>query len=438
MGNLPASRWEAELLDRSDPIAALRDRFFGDGSGPIYLDGNSLGRQPLATPGRVAGVLEEWRTRLVGGWDEWIERPGLVGDRIGRLLGAAPGQVVVSDSTSVNLYKLASAALDARPSRSVVLADRNDFPTVRYVLEGLVGRTGRELCWVDSDPSEGLSLPAPTSASASGAEVALVCLSGVNFRSGARADLRSVTAEAHEHGALVLWDLSHAAGCVPLDLDGDGVDLAVGCSYKYLNGGPGSPAWLYVRRGLQSELRQPIWGWWGQADQFAMGEDYDPALGIDRFQVGTPPVLGLAAVDAGIEPLLDVGMASLWAKTADLVALLAARVEALLVPLGARIASPSDPSRRGGHLAVAHEQAWSVVRRLIDLDLVVADFRPPDVMRLAPVAAYTRFVDVWDAVERIAGVLGEPLPGGDAPVPPAPPAHGVPAHRSTRGVTSGG
>lgn len=424
VANPPATREEAQARDRADPLAGLRRLFVSEGgsaagggsgsgaddAGPIYLDGNSLGRQPIATPARVAAVLAEWRTRLIGGWDDWIDRPGLVGDRIGRLVGAGPGQVVVSDSTTVNLYKLAAAALDARPDRPVILADRHDFPTVRYVLQGLAQRTGRELRWVDSDPAEGCATPAVTG------DVALVCLSGVNYRSGALLDMRSAAAEAHHSGALVLWDLSHAAGCVPVELDADAADLAVGCSYKYLNAGPGAPAWLYVRRGLHSELRQPIWGWWGQDDQFAMGESYDPVPGIDRFQAGTPPVVGLAAVDAGIEPLLEVGIGSLWAKTSELVSYLAGRVEDRLVPLGARIASPSDPARRGGHLAVAHPLAWPAVRRLIDLGQVVADFRPPDVMRLAPVAAYTRFVDVWDAVERIAGVLADPALTGSAPV----------------------
>lgn len=403
----PATRDEARARDDHDPLAAVRSRFAADGAEPVYLDGNSLGRQPLDAPARVAAALEQWRTRLVGGWDEWIERPGQVGDRVGRLLGAAAGQVVISDSTTVNLYKLASAALDARPDRPVIVADPHDFPTVRYVLQGLAERTGRRLRWVGSDPAGGW-VPDASAAGPLGDDVALVCLSGVNFRSGAVLDLRAAAAAAHAAGALTLWDLSHAAGCVPVDLDGDGADLAVGCTYKYLNAGPGAPAWLYVREELQSRLRQPIWGWWGQRDQFAMGERYDPVAGIDRFQAGTPPIVGVAAVEAGIQPLLEVGIEALWRKTAALVALLAARVAARLEPLGARIASPGDPARRGGHLAVAHPRAWPAVRLLIEQRRVVADFRPPDVMRLAPVAAYTRYVDVWDAVEHIAEALADP------------------------------
>lgn len=241
-----------------------------------------------------------------------------------------------------------------------------------------------------------------------GADIALVCLSAVNYRSGAVADLAAVTDAAHRAGALVLWDLSHAAGAVPVDLDGSGVDLAVGCSYKYLNGGPGAPAWAYVRAGLQASLRQPVWGWWGQRNQFAMGPGYDPVPNIARFLAGTPDVLGTVAVDCGIAPLLAAGMPALWAKTRRLVALLSERAEQLLVPLGARAASPSDPGRRGGHLAVSHPDVYNAARLLIDRELVVPDFRAPDVLRLAPVALYTGFVDVWDATERVASVLADP------------------------------
>lgn len=393
------SREQAEALDAADPIGFLRTEFVGGDGGPIYLDGNSLGRQPRATAGRLAAAVAEWSDRLVAGWDDWIDLPTAVGDRIGALVGAGPGQVVVADSTTVNLFKLALAALDARPGRGAIVGDGDDFPTDRYVLQGLVERTGRPL---QAEITPG---------------AALVCLSAVHFRTGAVADMAGVTAAAHDAGALVLWDLSHAAGCVPVELDGIGADLAVGCSYKYLNGGPGAPAWLYVRRELQSRLRPPIWGWWGQRDQFALGESYDPVPGIDRFQAGTPPVMGIAAVAAGIEPLLAAGMPALWGKTQALVALLAERVEERLAPLGARLASPGEPSRRGGHLAVAHPEAWSLTRCLIERGEVIGDFRPPDVLRLAPVAAYTRFVDVWDAVERIAAVLADPRLG-DRPAPP--------------------
>jgi len=412
---VPQTRQDALEADRLDPLASYRDEFVFSPGGPIYLDGNSLGRRPRATEAALNGLLDEWGRDLVGGWDRWADLPVMVGDRIGELVGAAPGQVVVSDSTTVNLYKLAVAAVDARADRPVVMGDAEDFPTVRYVLQGIAAERGRHLRLVATDPVEGIAGPSPApdpffEALADGADggVGLVCLSAVNYRSGAVVDLASVTSAAHGAGALVLWDLSHAAGAVPVDLDGAGADLAVGCSYKYLNGGPGAPAWAYVRAGLQASLRQPIWGWWGQRDQFAMGADYNPVPNIARFLAGTPDVPGTVAVDCGIAPLRAAGMPALWAKTRRLVALLSRRAEELLVPLGARAASPSDPGRRGGHLALSHPDAYNAARLLIERGLVVPDFRAPDVLRLAPVALYTRFVDVWDAAEHIASVLSDP------------------------------
>jgi kynureninase len=410
---VPRAREEAVEADRLDPLARYRDEFLISPEGPIYLNGNSLGRQPRATAAAVEAVAQEWGRDLVGGWERWIDLPGAVGDRIGQLIGAAPGQVVVSDSTTVNLYKLAVAALDASPDRRVIVGDKHDFPTVRYVLQGVGARPGGHVRLLETDPVDGLGPADILDVIDDG--VALVCLSAANYRSGALVDLPAVTNAAHRAGALMLWDLSHAAGVVPLDLDSAGADLAVGCTYKYLNGGPGAPAWLYVRAGLQATLRQPVWGWWGQRDQFSMGADYDPAEGIDRFLAGTPPVLGIGSVDAGIAPLLAAGIPAIWAKARRLVSLLAQRAEELLVPLGAKIASPSAADRRGGHFAISHPDALGAARLLIERGLVVPDFRPPDVLRLAPVALYTSFVEVWDAADRIATVLADPAVR--APVP---------------------
>jgi kynureninase len=403
---VPRSREEAVEADRLDPLGSYREQFVINAEGPIYLDGNSLGRQPRATAAAVDAMVGEWGRDLIGGWERWIDLPGAVGDRIGQLIGAAPGQVVVSDSTTVNLYKLAVAATGARCDRTVIVGDKHDFPTVRYVLQGVAARSGGHLRLLETDPAEG---PGPADIlDAIDDEVALVCLSAANYRSGAVVDMPAVTDAAHRAGALTLWDLSHAAGVVPLDLDGAGADLAVGCTYKYLNGGPGAPAWLYVRAGLQATMLQPVWGWWGQRDQFSMGTDYEPADGIDRFLAGTPGVLGIAAVDAGIAPLLAAGIPAIWAKARRLVCLLAQRADELLVPLGAKIASPSVADRRGGHFAISHPGSWIAARLLIERGLVVPDFRPPDVLRLAPVALYTSFVEVWDAADRIAGVLSDP------------------------------
>jgi kynureninase len=396
-------RAAAEALDADDPVSGWRTQFGGQEGAAIYLDGNSLGRPAAFVVEALNRAVGEWAEDLVGGWSRWIDLPRTVGDRVGRLIGAGPGQVVVCDNTTVNLYKLASAALSAQPGRRLILGDAGDFPTDRYVLQGLAGATGRVLRLLHGHPTEGLSSEEVQAAIDN--DTALVCLSHVSFRSGARLELASITAAAHRHGALILWDLCHSAGAVPVDLDQAGVDLAVGCTYKYLNGGPGAPAFLYVRRDLQTRLRQPIWGWFGQRHQFAMGPDYEPESGIERFLTGTAPVLGLAAVDAAASALEAVGIDALWSKSQRMTAMLAELVEERLAPLGASLASPRDPGRRGAHVSVAHPLAWPWCRALIDQDLVVGDFRPPDVIRLGPAPLYTRFVDVFDAVERMEAVL---------------------------------
>ncbi len=403
--SLPRSRDDALAEDLADPLASFRSAFRIDEAGPIYLDGNSLGRQPYATAPAIGDLLAQWERELIGGWQDWERHLFALGDEIARLLGARPGEVIISDSTTVNCYKLAVGALDARAGRTRVLGDANDFPTVRYVLQGICASRGMRLELLESDPREGLD--ERQVAAALDEDVALVCVSGTNYRSGATLDLGALCAAAHGAGTLVLADLSHTAGSVPVDLERAGVDLAVGCTYKYLNAGPGAPAWLYVRRALQEQLRQPIWGWWGQRDQFAMGPRYEPAPGIARFLTGSPTMLALEAVRTGIAPLLEAGMAALWDKTSRLVALLASRVEERCLDLGAHLASPSDARRRGGHLAVAHEHAFAACRLLAERGLVIADFRGPDVIRLAPVALYTRTVDVWDAVEHLAAVLAD-------------------------------
>jgi kynureninase len=391
-------------MDLADPLARHRVQFTAaDEDGPIYLDGNSLGRPSQAVTEALADALRDWSDNLVGGWSRWIDLPATVGDRIGRLIGAAPGQVIVCDSTTVNLYKLAAAGLAARPDRRVVVADADDFPTDRYVLQGLAAATGCELRLLNGGAIDGLDVDALEAAI--DADTALVCLSHVNFRSGARLDVAGVTEAAHRRGALVLWDLCHSAGAVPIGLDQAGADLAVGCTYKYLNGGPGSPAFLYVRRDLQTQLRQPVWGWFGQRDQFAMGPRYEPETGMARFLAGTPPVLGLLAVDAAAAVIEAAGIPALWAKSQQLTATLVDLVRSRLEPLGATLASPSDPARRGAHVSVAHPRAWPWCRALTERRLVVGDFRPPDVIRLGPAPLYTRYVDVFDAVERMASVL---------------------------------
>jgi kynureninase len=397
----PTDRAAAERLDADDPLRDLRAAFEIFEPDPIYLDGNSLGRLPKATLERVSGLVrDEWGRHGVRRWSDWIDLPTQVGDKIAAgFLGAQAGEVVIGDSTTVNLYRLADAALDARRDRRVILASAGEFPTDRYVLQGLAEARGLDLRLLEPDPIEGLR-PADIEG-ALGSETALVCLSLVDYRSGALADMAGITAAVQASGALMLWDLSHAVGAVPIDLEDCGADLAAGCTYKYLSGGPGAPAFLYVRRVHQERLRQPIQGWFGQADQFAMGHPYDPVPGIGRFQVGTPPIIAIAAVEAAVDLLSRTGIAALREKSTALTEYLIALMRAWLQPLGFSLGSPEDPARRGGHVALRHPDAYRIDRALIERADVIPDFRPPDVIRLAPVAAYTRFIDVWEAMDRL-------------------------------------
>jgi kynureninase len=399
-GPVTVDRARAERLDAADPLAAFRDQVVIADPDLIYLDGNSLGRLPVRTAERLArAAREEWGRGLVRSWSDWVDLPRQVGDLLGiRLLQARPGEVVIADSTSVNLYKLAAAAVDARPDRRVIVTDDDNFPTDRYVLAGLAHARGLDLRPVHTDADDGVDLPALTRALDD--DVALLSLSHVSYRSGAVADLAAVTRLAHRAGALTLWDLSHSAGSVPVSLTDAEVDLAVGCTYKYLCAGPGAPAYLYVRRELQEQLRQPIWGWFGQRDQFAMGPEYDPAPGIDRFCVGTPSVLAIYAVEEGVRLVADAGVDALYRKGQALTGFLVELAEAWLAPLGFRVASPRDDARRGAHLTLHHPAAWQICQAAADRG-VIADYRTPDRLRLGPAPLYTRFVDGYDALDRL-------------------------------------
>jgi kynureninase len=383
-------------LDAADPLAPFRDRFVIPDPGLVYLDGNSLGRLPAATAGRLKRVVaEEWGGDLIRGWDRWLDEPMRVGDRLAEaVLGARPGEVIVSDSTSVNFYKVAFAALEARPGRRVVVTDRPNFPTDRYVLEGLARSRDLEIAWLEPDEIEG---PQPADVEAALAahpgEVALVTLSHVNYRSAAIADMPTITALAHDAGALTIWDLSHSAGSIAVDLEGAGADLSVGCTYKYLNGGPGAPAWLYVRRSLQRQLRNPIQGWFGQRDQFAMGQGYDPEPGIRSWLVGTPGIIGLAAADEGIGLVAEAGIDRIRAKGVALTEYAIASFDARLAALGFTLGSPRDPARRGAHVAIRHPDARRLTAELIARD-VIPDFREPDSVRFGLSPLTTRFRDV--------------------------------------------
>ena len=396
---------DPRALDEADPLARFRERFAPIEPGLIYLDGNSLGRPTKAALERVRAVSEQWAARMIRGWDEgWIELPMRVGDVLARgVLGARADEVLVTDSTTVNLYRLATAALDARPGRRAVLIERSEFPTDRYVVEGLARERDLEIRWLDGDPIEGLATAAVEGALDDRA--ALVILSAVNYRSAAVADIRAITDAARDHGALVLWDLSHAGGAVPVELEANGVDLAVGCTYKYLNGGPGSPAFLYVRRELQGELRAPIQGWMAQTDQFEMGPTFRRRDGIEGWLVGTPGVIGLAAAEAGIELVAEAGMEAIRAKGIALTEYAVELLDAWLAPLGCSLGSPRDPVRRGAHLAVRHPDARRLTAALMERS-VITDFRAPDSIRIGVSPLTTSFSDVHPGMTALRELLG--------------------------------
>lgn len=399
------ARAEALALDMVDPIAWARPLFHIDDDAPIYLDGNSLGMLPRRSLERVIEVVtEEWGRGLVRSWSSWVDLPTAVGDLLAtHLLGAAPGQTVVSDATTVNLYKLASAALDARPGRSVIVSDRANFPTDRYLLQGLAQARGVELRLVDFPELEGAdpSLLRPHL----GSETALVSLSHVDYRSGALADMGAINELIHAAGALSLWDLCHSVGAVPIELDRTETDLAAGCTYKYLNGGPGSPSFLYVRQELQMSLRQPIWGWFGQADQFAMGQGYNPLPSIARFQTGSPSIVGIALVEEGTGLLAEIGIEAIRAKSLELTSFLIYLYDSWLAPLGLELATPREPARRGSQVCLRHPDASRICRLLVSEAAVIADFRAPDRLRFGCAAPTTRFVDVYDAMLRLRQVV---------------------------------
>ncbi len=399
------ARAEAAALDDADELRAFHERFVVAGDGLIYLDGNSLGRLPRDTASRLTEVVEhQWGERLIRAWSEgWMKLPRTLGDRLGaELLGAAPGQTAIADSTTVCFYKLAAAALGARPGRTQIITDVDNFPTDRYVLESLAAERGLEILWVRADPAAG---PEPAHVAELISEhTALVTFSHVNYRSAFILDARTITEIAHDHGALALWDLSHSAGAIPVNLDGDGIDLAVGCTYKYLNGGPGAPAYLYVRAEHQGALRQPIWGWLGRRDPFEMAPGYLPGEGISAMLSGTPPVLALTAVAAGLDLVVEAGIDAIRHKSIGLTEYAIALIDDWLGPLGCSVGSPRAASRRGSHVALVHPEARMLSRQLIEGGVVV-DFRTPDVIRLGLSPLTTRFTDVYDACDRVRRLL---------------------------------
>ena len=400
----------AAELDAADPLASYRDAFVTTDGVLAYLDGNSLGRPLRATRERLAGFVDEaWGERLIRGWDEgWMDAPTELGDTIGRVtLGAAAGQTVVADSTTVLLYKLVRAAVDAQaaadPGRTEVVIDTDNFPTDRFVVEGVATERGLHLSWIRPDGTAGVT-PEQVRAAVS-ERTALVVLSHVAYRSGQIADLPAITAIAHEAGALVLWDLCHSVGSVEIALDEHGVDLAVGCTYKYLNGGPGAPAFAYLARRHQGRLRQPVQGWMGAADVFAMAERYEPAEGIGQLLSGTPPIVGMLPMRDMLALIEEAGMPAVRRKSQALTGFAVEAAEALLSSYGVRLASPRDPEVRGSHITLDHPDFREVTAELWHRG-VIPDFRPPHSLRIGLSPLSTSFAEVAAGLSVVAEVLG--------------------------------
>jgi kynureninase len=373
----------------------------------IYLDGNSLGRLPLATRDLLADlVTHQWGERLVRGWGEgWIDLPSRIGGLIAPLIGASPDEVIVADSTSVNLFKLIIAALQAQPEKLLILTEEANFPSDLYVLQGCAQILGGRHRIVQVAGPDGGSATAEEIERHLTKDCALLTLSHTAFKSGAVHDMKRLTKAAHKVGALVLWDLSHSAGVVPIELENFGVDLAVGCTYKYLNGGPGAPAYLYVNRRLQSGLGSPIWGWFGQLNAFDFGTEYSPADGIARFMAGTPNIISLAAIEPGVRMVQEAGLAAIRKKSVLQTDYLIELWREHLAPLGVTMNSPLEAESRGSHVSLGHPQAFQIDQALIQNRGIVPDFRQPDNLRLGVAPLYTTFQELEDAVISIREIL---------------------------------
>ena len=395
-------RGHAAMLDARDPLAPFVDRFHRPAGEPslVYLDGNSLGPQPSAAAGAVQAEVERWRDRLIRGWNEhWLGLCDTAAAHVAGLVGADPADVGIGDTTTVGLHLLASAALAASPGRPDVVTDPANFPTDLYVLDAVARAAGGRLRPLDGPPT-----PEAVAAALDG-RVGLVALSHVDYRTGHLHDLAAVTDLTRRGGAWSLWDLSHSAGVLPVDLAADGVDMAVGCTYKYLHGGPGAPSWRYVRGDVADRLASPIPGWFGHAEPFAMEPTYRPASGVARFSTGTPPVLSTAAMVPGLAVVVEAGIAAVRAKSVALTSLAIDLADAWLAPQGVTVATPRDPAHRGGHIALRCADARRVSAMLIERHDVIGDARGADILRLGLSPLALRFADVHDGMRRSADAI---------------------------------
>lgn len=419
-----ASKDFALQLDSNDKLASFRDLFLIHDPNLIYLDGNSLGALPKSAQAKAREIVDEqWGRDLIRGWNKgWWEAPQRVGDKIGTLIGAEAGQVIVNDTVSLNLFKLATSALTLQPNRKRIITDTFNFPSDLYILQGI-----KNLLSIDGRVDGSAVLPSyrdheiirigasdndvtPNIAeleSAVNEDTALVTLSHVVFKSGYIYDMQRITELAHAKGALVLWDLSHSAGSVPIELDQCNADFAIGCTYKYLNGGPGAPAFLYVNKKIQNKLSSPIWGWWGQKKPFDFGLDYEPADGAQRFLVGTQAMISLLTMEAGLEPTLQAGIPALREKSIVMTDYAIYLTENVLAQYGFTLGSPRDSKQRGSHISIRHEDGYRINRALIEEMNVIPDFRAPDNLRLGFAPLYISFADVWEGFDRIRQVMEE-------------------------------
>ncbi len=413
---LPGSatqRSTAEALDAADPLAAFRSEFYVSDPNLCYLDGNSLGRLPLRSIERINSFLtEEWGSELVDGWSHWIDQAQPAGDLLASsALGTGPGQTLVCDTTSVNFYQLCMAAINARPGRKTVIIDSSNFPTDRFILSGIADQLGLKLITLNNDGQGG---PGAVEINAENElispvelerylseDVALVTLQAIHYRSGARPDIAGITKLVRKYGGLVVWDCSHAIGSIQLDFDKNGVDLAIGCTYKYGNSGPGSPGWLFVRKELQTQLRVPIQGWFAQEKQFEMGPFFEPANTIRRFQIASPSIIGIRGVEVSFEMIQRAGIEKIEQKAATGTQLMIELFDAWLKPLGFELGTPRDWEKRGGHVILIHQDAKQIALALRKLSNVIPDYREPNAIRLAISPLPTSYCEVWDGFERL-------------------------------------
>ena len=407
------TRDDALALDASDPLADFRRRFYIGDPDVCYLDGNSLGRLPLATIEAVNQFLtREWGNELVDGWSHWIDEARTTGDLLGRTtLGAAPGQTLVQDTTSVNLFQLCSAAVAARPGKRTVIVDSANFPTDRYVLAGIAEQFGLRLLILDNDGTGGVAIDSdnelitPQALEPHLKDAALVTLQVVQYRSGASQDVRGITDLVRGYGGLVVWDAAHAAGSIDLRFDEWNVDLAVGCTYKYGNSGPGSPAWLYVNHSMQGELGVPIRGWFANDKQFEMGPAFEKAEGIRGFQVASPSIMGLRAVQTSYRMIEEAGMSAISAKAAQGTELMLELFDDWLAPLGFDLRTPREAERRGGHISIGHKDARRIAAAMRTMTKTIPDYRVPDSIRLAISPLPTSYTEVWDGFHRLRDLM---------------------------------